>query len=156
LNASVIPATEAGLPAIAPVIGEGISVNVTLIFSVERHRAVMDAYQAGLEAAREAGHDLSKIHSIASLFVSRVDHRDRRQAGDDRHERSARAARSGRHRQRPPGRMPAMRKSSSAGSGTRRSRSTARVQRPLWASTRVKNSDYSDTMYVTELVAPTP
>jgi transaldolase len=73
LNASVIPATEAGLPAITPVIGEGISVNVTLIFSVERHRAVMDAYLAGLETAREAGHDLSKIHSIASLFVSRVD-----------------------------------------------------------------------------------
>ena len=73
MNASVIPATEAGLPAITPVIGEGISVNVTLIFSVERHRAVMDAYLAGLEAVREAGHDLSEIHSIALLFVSRVD-----------------------------------------------------------------------------------
>ena len=68
-----IPATEAGLPAITAVIGEGISVNVTLIFSVERHRAVMDAYLAGLEAAEQAGHDLSKIHSVASFFVSRVD-----------------------------------------------------------------------------------
>src|ERR1700682_1969381 len=68
-----IPATEAGLPAITAVIGEGISVNVTLISSVERHRAVMDAYLAGLEAAKEAGHDLSKIHSVASFFVSRVD-----------------------------------------------------------------------------------
>ena len=68
-----IPATSAGLPAITAVIAEGISVNVTLIFSVERHRLVMDAYLAGLEAAKEAGHDLSKIHSVASFFVSRVD-----------------------------------------------------------------------------------
>src|ERR1700743_627107 len=68
-----IPATKAGLPAISAVLAEGISVNVTLIFSVERHREVMDAYLAGLEKAREAGHDLSKIHSVASFFVSRVD-----------------------------------------------------------------------------------
>lgn len=68
-----IPATLAGRPAITAVIAEGISVNVTLIFSVERHRAVMDAYLAGLEKAKEAGHDLSKIHSVASFFVSRVD-----------------------------------------------------------------------------------
>ena len=68
-----IPATLAGLPAITAVIAEGISVNVTLIFSVERHRAVMDAYLAGLETAKEAGHDVSKIHSVASFFVSRVD-----------------------------------------------------------------------------------
>ena len=68
-----IPATKAGLPAITAVLAEGISVNVTLIFSVERHRQVMDAYLAGLEKAREAGHDLSKIHSVASFFVSRVD-----------------------------------------------------------------------------------
>ena len=68
-----IPATLAGLPAITAVIAEGISVNVTLIFSVERHREVMDAYLAGLEAAKEAGHDVSKIHSVASFFVSRVD-----------------------------------------------------------------------------------
>src|SRR5690349_9826863 len=68
-----IPAMEEGLPAITSVIAEGISVNVTLIFSVERHRAVMDAYLAGLEAAKGAGHDISKIHSVASFFVSRVD-----------------------------------------------------------------------------------
>src|ERR1700757_17604 len=68
-----IPATKAGIPAITSVLAEGISVNVTLIFSVERHRQVMDAYLAGLEKAREAGHDLSKIHSVASFFVSRVD-----------------------------------------------------------------------------------
>src|SRR6516165_8449460 len=68
-----IPATKAGLPAITAVLAEGISVNVTLIFSVERHREVMDACLAGMEKAREAGHDLSKIHSVASFFVSRVD-----------------------------------------------------------------------------------
>src|SRR5258706_1520421 len=68
-----IRATEAGLRATTAVIAEGISVNVTLIFSVERHRAVMDAYLAGLEKAKEAGHDISKIHSVASFFVSRVD-----------------------------------------------------------------------------------
>ena len=68
-----IPATKAGLPAITSTLAEGISVNVTLIFSVERHREVMDAYLAGLEAAKAAGHDLSKIHSVASFFVSRVD-----------------------------------------------------------------------------------
>ena len=68
-----IPATLAGLPAITAVIAEAISVNVTLIFSVERHKAVMDAYLAGLEHAKEAGHDLSRIHSVASFFVSRVD-----------------------------------------------------------------------------------
>src|SRR5271166_6317750 len=68
-----IPATKAGLPAITAVLAEGISVNVTLIFSVDRHREVMDAYLAGLEKAREGGHDISKIHSVASFFVSRVD-----------------------------------------------------------------------------------
>ncbi|MDT5308424.1 MAG: transaldolase, partial [Mycobacterium sp.] len=68
-----IPATQAGLPAITAVIAEGISVNVTLIFSVERHEAVMGAYLAGLEKAKEAGHDLHNIHSVASFFVSRVD-----------------------------------------------------------------------------------
>ena len=68
-----IPATKAGLPAITEVIGRGISVNVTLIFSLERYREVMDAYLAGLEKAKAAGLDLSEIHSVASFFVSRVD-----------------------------------------------------------------------------------
>ncbi|WP_461154452.1 transaldolase, partial [Saccharopolyspora tripterygii] len=68
-----IPATLAGLPAITKVIGEGISVNVTLIFSVERYEQVMDAFLAGLELARANGHDLTSIESVASFFVSRVD-----------------------------------------------------------------------------------
>jgi transaldolase len=68
-----IPATVEGLEAITETIAKGISVNVTLIFSLERHRQVIDAYLAGLEKAQAAGHDLSKIHSVASFFVSRVD-----------------------------------------------------------------------------------
>ena len=149
-----IPATKAGLPAITAVLAEGISVNVTLIFSVERHRAVMDAYLAGLEKAREAGHDLSKIHSVASFFVSRVDTEI-----DKRLEKI--------------GSEPALALRGQAGVANARlayaayqevfdsgdryqalKADGARVQRPLWASTGVKNPDYSDTLYVTELVAP--
>jgi transaldolase len=149
-----IPATKAGLPAITSVLAEGISVNVTLIFSVERHRAVMDAYLAGLEKAKEAGHDLSKIHSVASFFVSRVDTEiDKRledigssdalglrgQAGVA----NARLAYAAYQEVFEGGERFAALKASGA-----------RVQRPLWASTGVKNPDYSDTLYVTELVAP--
>src|SRR5689334_4477908 len=68
-----IPATKSGLPAITETIGNGISVNVTLIFSLDRYREVMDAYLSGLEKAKQRGLDLSKIHSVASFFVSRVD-----------------------------------------------------------------------------------
>ena len=80
-----IPATEAGLPAITAVIGEGISVNVTLIFSVERHRAVMDAYLAGLAAANEAGHDLSQDSFGGVVLRLPGGHRDRQTVGADRH-----------------------------------------------------------------------
>lgn len=149
-----IPATEAGVPAIASVLAEGISVNVTLIFSVERYRLVMDAYLKGLEKAREAGHDLSRIHSVASFFVSRVDTEiDQRleEIGSD--EALALRGRAGVANARLAyaayeeiflggDRFAALK---DAG---------ARVQRPLWASTGVKNPDYSDTLYVTELVAP--
>src|SRR5207344_2305876 len=68
-----IPATKAGLPAIAACLAEGISINVTLIFSLERYAAVMEAFLEGIERAREAGRDLSSIASVASFFVSRVD-----------------------------------------------------------------------------------
>ena len=68
-----IPATKPGLPAITAAIAEGISVNVTLIFALERYRGVIDAYLSGLEQAAANGHDLSQIHSVASFFVSRVD-----------------------------------------------------------------------------------
>ena len=98
-----IPATKAGLPAITAILAEGISVNVTLIFSVERHREVMDAYLAGLEKAREAGHDLSKIHSVASFFVSRVDTEIDKRLEKIGSEEALASARPGRCRQRPAG-----------------------------------------------------
>jgi transaldolase len=149
-----IPATKAGLPAITATLAEGISVNVTLIFSVERHREVIDAYLEGLEKAKQAGHDLAKIHSVASFFVSRVDTEI-----DKRLEKIGSADALGLRGQ--------------AGVANARlayaafqevfvggdrytplEKDGARVQRPLWASTGVKNPDYSDTLYVTELVAP--
>ena len=147
-----IPATRAGLPAITATLAEGISVNVTLIFSVDRHREVMDAYLAGLEAARKAGHDLSGIHSVASFFVSRVDTEiDKRLEAIGTPEAlglrglagvaNARLAYAAYEEV-----FTGSRYAELAGAG-------ARVQRPLWASTGVKNPAYSDTLYVTELVA---
>jgi transaldolase len=149
-----IPATEAGIPAIAKVIGEGISVNVTLIFSVERYELVMNAYLEGLEKARAAGHDLDKIHSVASFFVSRVDSEiDSRLDAigtPDAEALKGKAALAN-------ARLAyvayqqifevAPRFRELVGSG-------ARAQRPLWASTGVKSDAYPDTMYVTELVSP--
>jgi transaldolase len=149
-----IPAMEDGLPAITAVIAEGISVNVTLIFSVERHKAVMDAYLSGLEKAKQAGHDLSKIHSVASFFVSRVDTEiDKRleKVGSDdalalRGQAGVANARLA---------YAAYEEVFVGGSRFEALKAEgARVQRPLWASTGVKNPDYSDTLYITELVAP--
>src|SRR5882757_9287582 len=149
-----IPATKAGLPAITAVLAEGISVNVTLIFSVERHRAVMDAYLAGLEKAKEAGHDVSKIHSVASFFVSRVDteidNRLEKIGTDDALALRGQAAVAN-------ARLAYAAYGEVFVGGSRYEAlkaDGARVQRPLWASTGVKNPDYSDTLYVTELVAP--
>ena len=153
-----IPATLAGLPAITAVIAEGISVNVTLIFSVERHRAVMDAYLAGLEAAKEAGHDLSKIHSVASFFVSRVDTEiDKRleKIGSDGGKDTALALRGQAGVANARLAYAAYEEVFVGGSRFEALKADgARLQRPLWASTGVKNPDYSDTLYVTELVAP--
>ncbi len=149
-----IPATEKGLPAITATLAEGISVNVTLIFSVERHRAVIDAYLEGLEKAKQAGHDLSKIHSVASFFVSRVDSEiDKRLekiGSDDAKALLGKAAVAN-------ARLAYAAYQEAFVGGERFAKleaDGARVQRPLWASTGVKNPDYSDTLYVTELVAP--
>jgi transaldolase len=149
-----IPATEDGLPAISQTLAEGISVNVTLIFSVERHRAVMDAYLAGLEKAKEAGHDLSKIHSVASFFVSRVDTEiDKRLEKIGTEEALALRGKAGVANARLA--YAAYEEVFVGGERFEALKSAgARVQRPLWASTGVKNPDYSDTLYVTELVAP--
>ncbi|MGW0770181.1 transaldolase [Streptomyces sp. NPDC002676] len=156
-----IPATKAGLPAITEVIGLGISVNVTLIFSLERYREVMDAYLAGLEKAQERGLDLSEIHSVASFFVSRVDSEiDKRLTALGTEEALALKGRAALANARlayaayeevfgsadsaaqPDDRWLAL-------AGTK-----ANKQRPLWASTGVKDPAYKDTLYVDELVAP--
>jgi len=149
-----IPATVAGLPAIARVIGEGISVNVTLIFSVERYERVIEAYLDGLTAAKAAGHDMSKIHSVASFFVSRVDTEiDARleEIGTD----AALALRGKAGVANARLAYSAYRKAFESGARFEQlAEAGARPQRALWASTGVKNPEYSDTMYVTELVAP--
>jgi transaldolase len=149
-----IPATEDGIPAITATLAEGISVNVTLIFSVERHRVVMDAYLEGLEKAKQAGHDLSKIHSVASFFVSRVDteidKRLEKIGSDDAKALMGKAAVANARLA-----YAAYQEVFVGGDRfTKLEADGARVQRPLWASTGVKNPDYSDTLYVTELVAP--
>ncbi|MDO3638042.1 transaldolase [Mycolicibacterium arseniciresistens] len=149
-----IPAMEEGIPAITAVLAEGISVNVTLIFSVERHRAVMDAYLAGLEKAKEAGHDLAKIHSVASFFVSRVDSEiDKRLEKIGSEEALALRGQAGVANARLA--YAAYEEVFVGGERFEALKADgARVQRPLWASTGVKNPDYADTLYITELVAP--
>jgi transaldolase len=146
-----IPATKAGIPAIEQVLAEGISVNVTLIFSLERYAEVINAFQSGVERARLAGHDLSRLGSVASFFISRVDSEvDARldKIGGD----AAKALRG---------------KAAVANArlayklfedkfATDEWRSLAAVgakpQRPLWASTSTKDPAYDDTMYVVDLV----
>jgi transaldolase len=148
-----IPATKAGLPAITATLAQGISVNVTLIFSVQRYREVMDAYLAGLEKARDAGHDLSTIHSVASFFVSRVDTEI-----DNRLEKiGSEEALSLRGKAGVANARLAYAAFQEVFNGDRYQALNAhgaRLQRPLWASTGVKNPEYPDTLYVTELVAP--
>ena len=148
-----IPGTVEGWPAITQTIAAGISVNVTLIFGLEQYRHVMEAYVAGLEQALEAGKELADIHSVASFFVSRV---------DTEIDKRLEATTEG------PGTDPDLR--GKAGIANARlafqmfeefftgerwealEARGARKQRPLWASTGVKNPDYDDTMYVVDLV----
>jgi transaldolase len=146
-----IPATLEGLPAITAAIAEGISVNVTLIFSVERYRQVMDAYLSGLEQAKEAGIDLSTIRSVASFFVSRVDTEiDARleKLGTDealglRGKAAVANARLA---------YVAFQEVVSSDRWKALEAAGANTQRPLWASTGVKNPAYPDTLYVSDLV----
>ncbi|MER7981673.1 transaldolase [Streptomyces sp. NPDC095817] len=148
-----IPATKAGLPAITEVIGLGISVNVTLIFSLERYRAVMDAYLAGLEKADAAGIDLAGIHSVASFFVSRVDTEiDKRLAKAGTDEALALKGRAALANARLA--YEAYEEVFAGDRWTALAPSGANKQRPLWASTGVKDPAYKDTLYVDELVAP--
>ncbi|WEV79179.1 transaldolase [Janibacter cremeus] len=147
-----IPATEAGLPAITKTLAAGISVNVTLIFSLERYRAVMNAFIEGLEQALEAGRDLSTIHSVASFFVSRVDAKvdaQLKEIGTD--EALALRGRAGLANARLA--YQAYEEVFSTPRWQRLEDEGGRPQRPLWASTGVKDPEYPDTLYVTELVA---
>ncbi|KUO05809.1 transaldolase [Streptomyces caeruleatus] len=149
-----IPATKAGLPAITEVIAQGISVNVTLIFSLERYREVMDAYLAGLEKAAARGLDLSGIHSVASFFVSRVDSEiDKRLTAIGTDEALALKGRAALAN----ARLAYEAYEEVFGGGDRWTALTgagANKQRPLWASTGVKDPAYKSTLYVDELVAP--
>ena len=146
-----IPATKPGLPAITASIAEGISVNVTLIFSLDRYRDVIDAYLSGLEQAAANGHDLSKIHSVASFFVSRVDTEvDKRLdaiGSDEARDLKSQAAIAN-------ARLAyAVFEEEFAGDRwDALAAKGANTQRPLWASTGVKDPNLPDTLYVTELV----
>lgn len=148
-----IPATKPGLAAITAVIAEGISVNVTLIFSLQRYREVIAAYIAGVEQAKANGHDISKIHSVASFFVSRVDLEiDARLSAVGTDEALALKSKAALANARLAYQVYEQdfdneRWATLAASG-------ANKQRPLMASTGVKDPNLSDTLYVTELVAP--
>jgi len=148
-----IPATQKGLPAITKALTLGISVNVTLIFSLQRYDAVMDAFLEGLEGAQRNGHDLAAIGSVASFFVSRVDSEidkrlDKLGSEEAKALRGAAAIANARlayaHYEKVFG---SERWQALADAG-------AHPQRPLWASTGVKDPQYDDTRYVVELVAP--
>ncbi|WP_129658548.1 transaldolase [Rothia uropygialis] len=146
-----IPATEAGLEPISATIAEGISVNVTLIFSLERYRAVINAFMIGLERALENGHDLSKIHSVASFFVSRVDAEvdgQLEKIGTD--EALQLKGKAGLANARLAYQV--YEEAFSTERWKRLEEAGAKPQRPLWASTGTKDPNYPDTMYVTGLV----
>ncbi|MET4780269.1 transaldolase [Glaciihabitans sp. UYNi722] len=145
-----IPATIEGLEAITETIAAGISVNVTLIFSLERHREVINAYLTGLEKARAAGHDLSTIHSVASFFVSRVDTEiDKRLEAIGTPEAIALKSKAGVANARLAYQVFEQAFDSERAKGL--IAVGANRQRPLWASTGVKDPSLPDTLYVTEL-----
>ena len=148
-----IPATKESLPAIAQCLAEGISINVTLIFSLERYGEVIDAFLDGMERARQAGHDLSRIGSVASFFVSRVDtevdNRLDKIGSDEAKALRGKAAIAN-------ARLAYQLYEEKFGSDRWKALAAAgaKPQRPLWASTSTKDPSYDDTMYVIDLVAP--
>jgi len=148
-----IPATEQGLPAITQCLSEGISINVTLIFALERYGQVIDAFFAGMEQAHQAGHDLSTIESVASFFVSRVDTEvDRRLDKIGTAEAAALRGKAAIANARLAYELYEERFATPRWEALRQA--GARPQRPLWASTSTKDPEFPDTMYVEELVAP--
>ena len=156
-----IPATLAGLPAITASVADGISVNVTLIFSVGRYEAVLDAYMAGLERRAAKGDGLEGVESVASFFVSRVDTEvDRRLAGtaDRSGDEAVKAAAERLHGQAALANSRLAYRHYEQALASDRWKALAakgaRMQRLLWASTGVKDKRFDDTRYVVELVAP--
>lgn len=155
-----IPATKEGLPAIETVIADGISVNVTLIFSIERHREVMDAYLRGLERREAAGKTLCGIASVASFFVSRVDtavdklleERIAAAAPAEKQTLRALAGKIGIANSKLAYR--AFEETFGGGRFAKLKEKGALAQRPLWASTGTKNPAYSDVVYVEALMGP--
>jgi transaldolase len=148
-----IPATEQGLPAITQCLSEGISINVTLIFALERYGQVMDAFLTGMEQAGQAGHDLATIASVASFFVSRVDTEvDRRLDKIGTTEAAALRGKAAIANARLAYELYEERFATPRWEALRQA--GARPQRPLWASTSTKDPAFPDTMYVEELVAP--
>lgn len=146
-----IPATKAGLPAITEVIGSGISVNVTLIFSLERYSEVIDAYLAGLKLAASRGHQLAEIHSVASFFVSRVDTEiDKRLVAIGSPEALALKSKAAVANAQLAYQLFEQRFGDAGWDAL--AASGANLQRPLMASTGVKDPNLPDTLYVTELV----
>jgi transaldolase len=146
-----IPATQEGLAAITTSIARGISVNVTLIFSPERYRAVMDAYLSGLEQRVQDGGSLDGIESVASFFVSRVDTvivRRLDEAGADSSLKGKAAVANAQLA------YQAYEEVFSSDRWRALEAQGAKPQRPLWASTGVKNQDYPDTLYISDLIAP--
>jgi transaldolase len=146
-----VPATLAGVPAIDTVLAEGISVNVTLIFALERYRAVMESYLTGLEKAAANGKDLSQIHSVASFFVSRVDSEvDKRLDAIGTPEAAALKSKAALANARLA--YEAYEEVFASERFAALEAQGAHRQRPLWASTGVKDPSLPDTLYVTELV----
>lgn len=147
-----IPATKVGLAAIREATAKGVSVNVTLIFSLERYREVIEAYLAGLRLAHADGLDIAKIHSVASFFISRVDSEiDARLVAIGSDEALALCGKAGVANAHLAYEL--FRDSFAGDDWTSLQAAGANLQRPLWASTGTKNPDYPDTLYVDELIA---
>lgn len=148
-----VPATPQGIPAIRRLIGEGISINVTLIFSLDRYAEVMDAYVAGLEHFHETGGDLESVFSVASFFVSRFDTEVDRRLDDIGSEATLALKGSTAVANARVAYERFLHEFATTGFGLLASKG-AHPQYPLWASTSTKNPEYSDLLYVESLVAP--
>ncbi|MBA2529106.1 MAG: transaldolase [Euzebyales bacterium] len=143
-----VPGTEPGLAAVPRLLAEGVNVNITLLFSVARYEAVIDGYLQGLRMRAEAGGDLSRLASVASFFVSRVDSKVDALLGDT-HPRLATAAIANARNA-----YESFERAFASPGFAELAEQGARVQRPLWASTSTKNPDYRDVLYVEELAGP--